>query len=452
MKNIALITLSILAVSLISACVPDGIILPWNPITGENIEDGTIEGKDIKANSITWGEIVDTRRIVVAAKPPLGSGGGDFGSIQAAIDSTGSGPSPNKPLVILVMPGLYNENISIDGTKNQSIHIIGLGPEITVIKSPLNFLPVINLVSDNRYTIISGLTVTGGEAGIRVGPYAGEIIIRDNAITQNRKQGILLEGNFTGNIRIYNNRIEKNGEVGGSDNAGIMIRNASPFITDNYFFENSIGIHYKGGSPKIRANTILVNGLYPGCERQGQGVWCAIGIGASGGSGVILNNEIVGGRRGGIVLTNSSPYIKDNKISSNHVGIDFGPSTFPPADNSSPDITDNLIIANDSHGIYSTHNAGHPRIFRNTIRNNEEDGIFLEYYSNRESTLDGGGAIISQNVVYGNKSGVDVRVSNCANGSHVTISHNIVNKFLTSIVCVEGGFNSRVNGASFPHF
>jgi parallel beta-helix repeat protein len=425
-------------------------------IGGIKFPDGTIQEKALNVGSdgtITWREIKDTRRIVVAPEPPFGDGAGDFSSIQEAIESTSSGPWPNKQLVILVMPGTYEENISINGLQNGNFHIMGSGPDITEIRAENHLQPVFSLELTG-HVIISGLTVKGGTTGISLGVGVFDATIVNNDITDNRDRGISLV-DPAGSIKISENRIERNGEVGDGNDAGIFIDNASPVIINNDLRENSIGVYYSNlSAPTIRENRLITN---------------TTGIITDLSMGDIVDNIISGGSRAGILLIDSNPSIRGNRISGSGVGIELG------GDNSSPNITENQITGN-GDGIFLVSSAGSPSILRNTIKGSSQHGIrienssaalsiigntivknggygiFLDYYSNTTSPLSGGGAIISQNSVYNNASGIDVRVINCVNGSYVTISLNIVNTFSTSIVCVNGQLNARVNGAVFPPF
>lgn len=406
------------------------------------------EGTWTSEGSITWRDIVDTRRVVVAT-----DGAGDYTTIGEALDNmdcyTGVYRDP-RTCAILVMPGTYVENIKIEF--KEWVHIMGSGAGITIIRPESILFPTIDLKFAN-HIIISGLTIKEGSTGVRINS-SFDVTIMHSDIQDNRNRGIYTIG-F--DPRIMHNRIERNGEVGDPFDAGIYVDGGAPVITDNELRENSVGIWAKGGSsPRVRDNGLFNNMTALLWEFS---------------TGDIVDNEISGGGRAGILLLDgSNPKIRQNRVGGNTIGIEVG-------DSSSPDISENRIAGN-GEGILFYNSTGSARVVRNTIEGNSRDairvqsgsvvlaiigntiwdnegnGIFLDGYSNTTSPLSGGGAIISHNAAYGNgsSSGVDVRVSNCVNGSHVTITHNIVNTYSGSIVCVEGGLNARVNGAILPQF
>jgi parallel beta-helix repeat protein len=425
----------------------DGIMFP----------DGSLQrtAAAIGEDSISWREIKDTRRLVVAKEPPFGDGGGDYSTIGDALDNMTCGLF--NPCVILVMPGTYEENIRISNLPGEHggghIHIMGSGAEITTIEGQSALSPVIDLELTNNI-IISGFTIDGSHSptGIRM-ENAGNVTVMHNLIANARHNGVWVEGYTI--ARIVHNRISENGEVGNPSDAGIYDASGA-IITNNELRDNAVGIWSFDSSPTVHGNELIGNQTGAVCVNS----W-----------GQIESNVIhgAGGNRAGILLTTgASPLIKDNRIRWNSVGIEFG-------DDSSPQIIENVITGNND-GIFLVGGTGSPSVLRNVIRGNPGhgiriesssavlaihgntivqntgDGVFLDGYSNTVSPLDEGGALISHNAIYGNSSGVDVRVSNCALGSHVVISHNIVNTFSVSIVCVDGGLNSRVNGAIFPPF
>jgi hypothetical protein len=83
----------------------------------------------------------------------------------------------------------------------------------------------------------------------------------------------------------------------------------------------------------------------------------------------------------------------------------------------------------------------------NTIIDSSLDGLILNNYRKNGRP----NAIISHNVAT-NNGGVGIRVRDCVNGSHVTVTHNVADVYALSIVCVEAPFNAVDNGAvlSFP--
>ncbi|NLW83956.1 MAG: hypothetical protein GXY41_06080 [Phycisphaerae bacterium] len=103
------------------------------------------------------------------------AGGGDFTSIQAAIDSAANGDE------IVVAPGTYDEAITFYG-KAVRLRSSG-GPAITTIDGTGHYHVVRCVSYENRDTILEGFTITGGNANGSVDPdaFGGGILIIDSS-------------------------------------------------------------------------------------------------------------------------------------------------------------------------------------------------------------------------------------------------------------------------------
>lgn len=137
-----------------------------------------------------------------------------FASIQSAINSAIDGD------IIIIEPGTYYENVVV----NKSLNVTGIGMPVIEGWIPLE-------VTSNN-SIIQGLTLTGGNIGIRI--ISDNNIIRNNNVTLNYGNGIDLEK--SNNNEIFNNSCSKNG---GEYGYGIYIFNSSRNIIyfnelDNY--------------------------------------------------------------------------------------------------------------------------------------------------------------------------------------------------------------------------
>ena len=219
-------------------------------------------------------------------------GSGDAPTIQAGIDSAGTGD------VVRVSAGRYVENIDFKG---KAISVLGSGAETTIIDGSGQEGSCVLFVSgEDRRSVLCDFTVTGG-TGTVVGQdrWGGGIYIRDseptirfNIITGN-KADVFSGGptGFGGGILCFCDAVV-----------------TSPLIEGNQIIANSAGsngggIGVSGGSlPQIRNNIIRDNRVKTG---DGGGIWLLIKIGGS----VIDNNVIqgnqVGDHGGGIYIANT---------------------------------------------------------------------------------------------------------------------------------------------------
>lgn len=233
-------------------------------VTGQTNVDGSLYFSDGSSQASAAGQ--EENRIVVAAS------GGDFTSIQAAIDSVT--PSAANPVVIDVMPGVYSENVQM----KSYMHLKGAGSDTTFIHTPDNPGATSDkersaiLMDQLTSVMVSGFTLYGGDInlgdpqtgvfgiyddgssptilnmavkGFQLGGFPvgetgiysrnGSPVIRNNEISNCLSRGIYLE--LAAGAQVSGNRMLNNG---GSlpDRCTVTMVGSEAMLTDNYFEGN----------------------------------------------------------------------------------------------------------------------------------------------------------------------------------------------------------------------
>lgn len=187
--------------------------------------------------------------VVVVAKS-----GGDFTSIQAAIDSL-PGP-PYAPYTINVMPGTYDEVIRINRS-NTTVRGVG-GSGVTTITNPVPsiYSPGISDgygIGTSNVTL-EGFTISGAGGGISVGNY-NMGICSDNLKILNNK--IINSGGI--NIFCSNNALIK-GNTLANCSYGIATYGSQIVVSDNVIKNGSyFGIYPGGVQTQVVHNVITGN-------------------------------------------------------------------------------------------------------------------------------------------------------------------------------------------------
>lgn len=293
--------------------------------------------------------------------------GGDFTTIQAAVDAAPAGGavnvcagsygrlSINKPVVVAVIEGVA----TLNGGGSTVVNITGTGEE---------------LVS------LTGFTITGGGGGVRCSGskvHLDSLNIHDNAI--NGSGGGVYLNNCTGvlaNSSIKNNRADQGG--------GVFQHEGSVAIENN----------------EIIGNTAII---LPASLKLGIGAGVYLFSHASV-SGNTISNNIASYRGGGIVVEDHNPVIDGNTVNRNESGDD-GAGLFVIMNNDTEvqtiTITNNTFEGNKSEG-----DAGGIRLLgaKATITGN----MFID----NTAVADGGGikashdkSLIGNNIFIGNRAG-----------------------------------------------
>jgi hypothetical protein len=237
--------------------------------------------------------------------------GGDFTSIQAAVDAASAGDR------VEVRCGTYLENV----TMKDGVHLRGVNPRCAIVDASFDG-DVITIPEVTRPTIVEGLTIRNGSqhigsfgAGVAVG--AGSPLITRNIIEQNgiggSGMGIVVNGAWTAydSPVITRNVIRDNHNCcwgGGVSLSGT----ADAQITGNLIAGNSA--YYGGGiysyvGATISGNTIVHNEA-----------WLGGGVASFGGSITLLDNLIEGNSAviyGGGVMTNDISVVSHNNVINN---------------------------------------------------------------------------------------------------------------------------------------
>ncbi len=216
-------------------------------------------------------------------------GTGDFTTIQAAVSSKliGSGSE------VIVFPGVYVENISIDGTDNVNRSVFELtlrsydGPNFTLIDGSNRRMgdEIQNntLEIDHKKLTLIGFTITGGLNGILTdSTYLSTLTVSNCVFFSNDANGILLQvdGRDDVNVEISNNVFHSNRESGlklNEESTSSFFRPVPVGIFDNVFYRNenfgidavttpSIYISGATSDIRIRYNNLYENGDGPYSE------------------------------------------------------------------------------------------------------------------------------------------------------------------------------------------
>ena len=112
-----------------------------------------------------------------------GGSGADYTTIQAALDAIPNTSSPSAPSLVLVLPGLYTENLTIEkdgvaliGLGGVYLQNSGAGDTVTVIASP-------GATPEN--VVLRGLTITNNQAGFACVKVDGAFTFASATVTVN---------------------------------------------------------------------------------------------------------------------------------------------------------------------------------------------------------------------------------------------------------------------------
>ena len=303
-------------------------------------------------------ESLETRAVLTAT---LLVGTGGYSSIQDAVDAASPGDK------IRVLPGTYNESVTIDkdNLDIKATHNLG------AIVNPVSLANFIFFVDGAKNVKIEGFTISGpfdttdpaGFAGIEVSN-GGSAKIKDNLITQ-----------------IRNNPLS-----GIQEGIGILVAQPNSVgFTKAVIEDNVISDYQKGGIVvSVGLGTVPVGGFVPGANAYAE----------------IEDNVITGvgptsdiGQNGIQISDKASAKIEKNKISGNFYLKDAAVAGILITDDAGPtEISKNKVFDNEV-GIWVTETTD-VEVEKNDVYNNSEGGIFVD---------DSSDVVVSKNKVFNNE-------------------------------------------------
>ena len=250
-----------------------------NSVSAGMIADGAVTGDKIAAGTIT---IANADRSIMAGSPHtlvVAKSGGDYNSIQAAMNAIGSSATADQPYLVKVMPGTYLEQVTL----KSNVHIQGSGIGITTVKFGGGaFTVVASSVNNAR---LSQLTVVNTSIASDRGAAIYALNCKDNypnlhpSLAIDEVEGICSADRPTGySYGIYNeyaypkiSHCTFTARSISGKSEGILNKYSSPSIDSSRFLAtsnsgNAIGIHNKYVS-----DCVINNSVFAGESGSGNG-------------------------------------------------------------------------------------------------------------------------------------------------------------------------------------
>ena len=263
----------------------------------------------------------------------------DYQTIQAAINAAQPGD------LILVSPGTYKENLTI----RKSIELRGADAGVIIDGSRSRSAPTI-LIQRTRDVTIQSLEITGGRRGIQV-ERSQNVIIKNNLIQKNRRQGILITENSQGTQIIENRILDTAPDEGNVLGNGIILNGDKNARVVNNFIARSAwsGLRLLSAVAHIENNVFEENRYY-GIE-----IWPNwVNSPDVPSHATVLGNTLKNNIRAGIFITEESvAQIRSNTILNTQANSDkqYGHGIWV-ADGAQVSLVENTITGSQGHGLF----------------------------------------------------------------------------------------------------
>ncbi|MFH1465510.1 MAG: putative metal-binding motif-containing protein [Pseudomonadota bacterium] len=188
------------------------------------VEDGC-DGEDNDCDGY-----IDEDALVIDA-----AGGGDYTSIQAAVDDARAGDS------LCVLPGVYQENVVFDGGEVQLVALEG--PELTTIDGGGGGSVLVFQYGDA--STVSGFTLTGGSGSLFDPDNDGNLDACGGGVFADASDPVMVDVVITGNTA--------------DDGGGVYVNNGTLLLTDSLVSANT-GNGYGGGMRLRHASDVVLDG------------------------------------------------------------------------------------------------------------------------------------------------------------------------------------------------
>ncbi|MFN4218289.1 MAG: right-handed parallel beta-helix repeat-containing protein, partial [Candidatus Bipolaricaulia bacterium] len=287
----------------------------------------------------------------------------DYQTIQAAINAAQAGD------LILIAPGTYKENLTI----RKSIELRGADAGVIIDGSRSRSAPTI-LIQRTRDVIIQNLEITGGRRGIQV-ERSQNVIIKNNLIYKNRRQGILITGNSQGTQIIENRILDTAPDEGNVLGNGIILNGDKDARVINNFIARSAwsGLRLLSAVAHIENNTFEENRYY-GIE-----IWPNwVDSPDVPSQATVLSNTLKNNIRAGIFITEESvAEIRNNTILDTQANSDnqYGHGIWV-ADGAQVSLAENTVTGSQGHGLFFE--SGRITLGANAVTLSAGCGLYIE--------------------------------------------------------------------------